>query len=85
VTRKELPTLGVVGAFTGRLLKEGGFGEIHEVFDHLYPGIMTLGLVAMAEPAKIYLGATIPALYGLLVVPAAGQPGAVRRWDCVCS
>jgi len=60
--KKPFPTLGVVGAWSGRLLKDRGFGEIHEVFDHLYPGIMTLGLVAMSQHAAEYLHRTVPGL-----------------------
>lgn len=60
--RKKLQTLGVVGAYSGRLLKERGFGEIHEVFDHLYPGIMTVGVAAMSDDTKKYLGQDVPAL-----------------------
>jgi hypothetical protein len=64
--KKAFPTLGVVGAYTGCVVCP--VSAIHEVFDHLYPGIMTLGLAAMAEPAKTYLGATIPTLATLPAV-----------------
>lgn len=60
---KDLPTLGVVGVFTGRLLKqEDGMAEIHQVMDHLYPGIMTLGIAAMQPAAAKYLGDHVPKL-----------------------
>lgn len=49
---KQLPTLGVLGVYTGIVLKKRGFEEIHEVFDHLYPGIMTLGVAHMAGTAR---------------------------------
>ena len=50
--KKPMPTLGVMGVYTGILLKQGGFGEIHEVMDHFYPGIMTIGVAMMADTAK---------------------------------
>lgn len=62
MTLKAFPTLAVFGAYTGRLLVEGGFGDIQEVFDHLYPGIMTLGISAMAQRAKQHLGEVMPVL-----------------------
>lgn len=46
---KQFDTLAVVGAATGFLLEEEGFHKIHEVFDYFWPGISTLGLIAMAE------------------------------------
>jgi len=52
MTKKEFSTLAVMGVVTGHVLEEGGFGRIHEVFDHLYPGIMTIGVAAMAANAK---------------------------------
>lgn len=52
MANKPLPTLGVLGVYTGILLKKEGFGEIHEVMDHLYPGIMTMGLAYMAKTAS---------------------------------
>jgi len=51
MTTKQMPTLGVLGTYTGFVLKRGGFSEIHEVLDHLYPGIMTLGCAHMAKTA----------------------------------
>lgn len=50
--KKQFKTLAVVGAYSGRLLEHGCFGDIHDVFDHLYPGIMTLGVAAMADNAS---------------------------------
>ncbi len=52
ITTKPLPTLGVLGVYTGLVLKQGGFSEIHDVMDHLYPGIMTLGCAHMAGTAR---------------------------------
>ncbi len=52
---KSFPTLAVVGTWSGRLLVTGGFSDIHEVMDHLYPGIMTPGLAAMAKHAAVEL------------------------------
>lgn len=68
--KKPFSTLAVVGAWSGVLLEEKGFGRIHEVFDHLYPGIMTLGLVAMADSTTSYLAKTIP---GLLDLPSINR------------
>ena len=57
-----MPTLGVVGVATGFTLKENAMIEIHEVMDHLYPGIMTIGIAMMAESAKEEVLAQIPEL-----------------------
>ena len=48
--KKQLPTLGVLGLYTGICLKS--FSEIHKTLDHFYPGIMTLGVAAMGETAR---------------------------------
>lgn len=50
--KKEFDTLAVLGVYTGRVLEEGGMNGIHEVMDHFYPGIMTIGLAVMADRAK---------------------------------
>lgn len=63
--KKAMPTLGVVGVSTGYVLKEKGFGEIHEVMDHLYPGIMTMGCAAMMTTAADHLKAQIAELKDL--------------------
>jgi hypothetical protein len=59
-TAKAFGTLAVMGVFTGRVLEEHGFGRIHEVMDHLYPGIMTMGVAAMAEQAAAEIGRQVP-------------------------
>lgn len=46
-------------------MEERGMAGIHEVFDHLYPGIMTLGMAAMSDPASKYLGDRIVGLTDL--------------------
>lgn len=51
MTQRELPTLGVLGIATGKVLEDGGFAKIHEALDHLYPGIMTIGCAAVAQTA----------------------------------
>jgi hypothetical protein len=43
--------LAVFGVVTGCLLEAEKFAEIHEVMDHFYPGIMTIGLAAMLQTA----------------------------------
>ncbi len=47
MSKKYFPTLAVLGAYSGICLD--GFSGIHEVFDHFYPGIMTLGVASMAK------------------------------------
>ena len=64
-TTKAFPTLAVAGVYTGRLLQEGGFNDIHEVFDHLFPGIMTLGIAAMSNTASAEVARQLPQLVGL--------------------
>ena len=59
-TSKTFGTLAVLGVFTGRVLEEKGFAGIHEVMDHLYPGIMTLGIAAMAKQAAAEIGRQVP-------------------------
>ncbi len=53
MTSKEFPTLAVMGVYTGFVLGKGpdGFAGIHEIMDHFYPGIMTIGVAAMSEDA----------------------------------
>lgn len=57
---REFPTLAVMGVFTGRVLEEKGMGGIHEVMDHFYPGIMTIGVAAMQPTAALEVGRQIP-------------------------
>ena len=52
---REFPTLAVLGVYTGIVLEDGGFAGIHEVLDHLYPGITTIGCAVMAEQAQAEL------------------------------
>ena len=46
---KSFKTVAVLGIYSGLVLEKGGFGEMHEVMDHFYPGIMTLGAAMMGE------------------------------------
>lgn len=55
---KALPTLGVFGLWTGKVLSD--FGVIHEVFDHFYPGIGQIGCCMMAEQAKAEIEKQLP-------------------------
>ncbi|HEU4368307.1 MAG TPA: hypothetical protein VFV05_08800 [Methylomirabilota bacterium] len=73
---RSFPTLAVVGTYTGRLLVPGGFGDIHDVMNHLYPGIMTMGLAAMAEHAARHLGEHVPGLRDLPAYDEDAGPGA---------
>ena len=61
---KKFETLAVVGAYTGRLLEEGGFGKIHEVMDHMYPGIMHMGMASKwkSGAVKAYLEKAVPGI-----------------------
>lgn len=49
-TKQEFPTDAVCGIFTGICL--GGFADIHEVMDHLYPGVMTIGCAFLQTAAS---------------------------------
>lgn len=46
---KSFKTVTVLGIYSGLVLEEGGFGGMHEVMDHFYPGIMTMGAAMMGE------------------------------------
>jgi hypothetical protein len=59
---KQFSTLAAVGVATGIVMENEGMSGIHAVFDHFYPGIMTVGLLAMAEPAKDAVLSQVPAL-----------------------
>lgn len=50
--RKSFKTTAVLGVYTGMLLEAGGFGGIHEVLNHFYPGIMTIGCAVMGPTAQ---------------------------------
>lgn len=58
--KRKLPTLGVVGAYTGIVLKD--FAEIHAVFDAFYPGIMQLGMCDRAQSLRGRLLSMLPEL-----------------------
>jgi len=62
-TRKALPTLGVMGVYSGICLSN--FGEIHETMDHFYPGIMQLGCAMMAKTASKEVLRQIPGVAGI--------------------
>lgn len=49
-TTKDFPVAAVGGVCTGICLNS--FSGIHEVMDHLYPGIMTIGCAAMMTRAR---------------------------------
>lgn len=66
--KKAFPTLGVLGVSTGYLLETGGFGKIHDVLDHLYPGIMTAGCAEMAYDAMAEILRQHPELGGVVVL-----------------
>lgn len=62
MTRKAFNTLAVFGVVTGRLLdtRPGAFAEIHEVMDHFYPGIMTIGMAAMLHNGQKIVEQQVP-------------------------
>lgn len=62
---KQFSTLAVLGVATGIVLEDGGFSGIHEVMDHFYPGIMTLGCAAMSEQAAREVKRQIPHISAL--------------------
>lgn len=74
-TRKSFPTLAVMGAYTGYLLEEGKFGQIHEVMDHFYPGIMTIGVGAMQPNAAAEIKRQRPE-----VADVPGDPAKYREF-----
>lgn len=61
MTKKAVPTIGVFETITGFILLEtGGASRVHEVMDVLYPGIMTMGIAAMAKTAGEELRRQLP-------------------------
>ena len=61
-TQKEFPTTAVLGLYVGRVLTEEGFGPIHAVADHLYPGIMTHSIPGLADSMCREVGRQYPTL-----------------------
>lgn len=58
--KKALPTLGVLGLYTGIYLKS--FSEIHETLDHFYPGIMTIDCAMMMPTGSKEVLRQVPAV-----------------------
>lgn len=77
--KKALPTLGVLGVYTGRVLSVGGFDQIHEVLDHFYPGIMTLGCAMALPTAQKEVLRQVPA------VAEIPSPGNNAEWGAKVS
>jgi len=50
VTARTFKTIAVLEVYGGLVLEDGGFGDVQDVMDHFWPGIMTLGCAAMGEP-----------------------------------
>lgn len=50
--KKMFPTAAVLGAQSGILLEKGGMAGIHEVFDHLFPGVM-MGFSFLAVAPRV--------------------------------
>lgn len=58
--KKTFPTLSVAEVYSGFVLQQPS--GIHELMDHLYPGIMTIGTAAMQPVASKYLLEQLPQL-----------------------
>jgi hypothetical protein len=71
--KKAFPTLDVMGVYTGFVLNPKGFAGTHEVMDHFYPGIMTIGTAAMAPNASKEIARQIPE-----VATVSGDPA---KWE----
>jgi hypothetical protein len=50
--KKTFRIVPVLGILTGRVLEEDGYSSIHELMDHFFPGIMTMGSVIMQPIAR---------------------------------
>jgi len=61
---KTFSIAALLSVTTGTLLTPS-FGDVHEVFDHLYPGIMTLGVALMADKAAARVLEQHPELAGV--------------------
>lgn len=59
---KKLPTIGVLGVYTGVCLSDNGLSEIQEVMDHFYPGIMPIGCAMMGPAAGKEIERQIPSV-----------------------
>lgn len=64
---KRFPTARVLTVYTGVCMGKG-IGVAQDVFDHLYPGIMTLGCGAKHEEAAKELARQHPLLLGLSAI-----------------
>ena len=69
MSTKTFSTLSVAEVYSGICLQQPC--GMHEVMDHLYPGIMTLGTAMMQPAASKYLGTYLPEL-AALGMPAEG-------------
>lgn len=49
---KRFDATTVLEVVTGRCLQENGMSNLHELMDHFYPGIMTIGCAVMLPVAK---------------------------------
>ena len=71
--RKDFKIEAVLSAITGTLLCD--FGDMHEVYDHYYPGIMTLGVALMADQCRERVLEEHPGLKGVLSPDVGGATG----------
>lgn len=60
--KKTFKAIVLLQAATGRVLPPGTMSDVHEFFDHLYPGIMTLGLAAMTPYTQQHVVKEFPIL-----------------------
>ena len=58
MAKKQFPMHAALTIWTGRVC--GDFGEAHMLMDHFFPGIMTIGMAAMAYRGKAEVEAQFP-------------------------
>lgn len=56
--KKSFPMHAALTIWTGRVC--GDFGEAHNLMDHFFPGIMTIGMAAMSERGKAEVESQFP-------------------------
>ena len=71
---KEFRLDAVLSVTTGISMCDS-FGDVHEVFDHFYPGIMTIGVAMMSDRARERIFEQHPALRDIEVPSLNGARG----------
>jgi hypothetical protein len=72
---KQFSLGALLSVTTGCLVSGEGFGVVRDVFDHLYPGIMTLGVMRMSEKAAERVLEQHPQLADVAVPELHGRSG----------